>query len=229
MYINAEETAEETAESKGMSVSYTPLEEDSYLISPKFKASCWKILDLSEPDSPDWKRAVKIFYDRLNGRFLAPIKSIEEHADPRVKWFNGFSIIALDCLVIETLYQFYYGVDETDIGHNSAFWRFFKSSPYFSQHFTREKSSKFYSHFRCGLLHQGHTKEYSTIRVNQPKMVQFVDVREPSKGLIIDREKFHKALLNEIEHYRRRLLVPQSEEDFELRECFVMKMNFIVK
>ena len=125
MYINAEETAEE----KGMSGSYTPLEEDSYLISPKFKASCWKILDLSEPDSPDWKRAVKIFYDRLNGRFLAPIKSIEEHADPRVKWFNGFSIIALDCLVIETLYQFYYGVDETDIGHNSAFWRFLSQVP----------------------------------------------------------------------------------------------------
>jgi len=172
---------------------------------------------------------VDIFYDRINGRFLAPVEAIEKASDPKIRWFSGFTIIAIDCLIIETLYQFYNGVDETNIEHKKAFWCFFKQSSHFRTDFpSQEVAYKFYSHFRCGILHQAQTKMKSKIRINQDKMAQLSDPEDINQGLIIDRKKFHQALCDEIKDYVRKLKKPKSPEDYTLRKHFRQKMSFIV-
>ncbi len=135
--------------------------------------------------------------------------------------------MAIDCLIIETLYQFYSGVDETNIRHSEAFWCFFRQSPHFQPYFIKEISDKFYSHFRCGILHQAQTKMRSKVKIGQAKIVELVDTTDIKQGLIIDREKFHKALLDEVGDYITKLKKPKSPEDFTLREHFRQKMSFI--
>src|SRR5689334_14664061 len=135
-----------------------------FAISPSFNASHWRALNLQDEVSKDWTTAVDIFADRINGRFLKPIEAIENHDDIEIALFSGFAILALDCLIIETLHQFYSGSNETQGKHEDAFWDFFKSSARFNE-FDELKARMFYSHYRCGLLHQAQTKRRSKIRI----------------------------------------------------------------
>jgi hypothetical protein len=203
--------------------------DNNFWISPKYKANDWRRLNLDNSNNPDWIVAIDIFYDRIFGRFLSPIEAVENHSDENIRRFSGFTILAIDCLIIETLYQFYNGIDETDIDHQKAFWNFFKTSTYFKPHFTRRTAYKFYSHFRCGILHQAQTKMASKVRFAQDNMVQPVDPKDLNQGLIIDREKFHKALRDEIDDYIAKLKHPQSSQDLLLREKFKDKMVFVVR
>ncbi len=47
-----------------------PVKISDFRISPNFKSSKWNELDLRAKDSLDWKVAVDIFEDRIEGRFL---------------------------------------------------------------------------------------------------------------------------------------------------------------
>jgi hypothetical protein len=198
-------------------------------LSPKYDVNDWRKLDLDKTDGPGWSTAVDIFYDRIYGRFLAPVEAIENHPDDGIKRFCGFAVLAIDCLIIETLYQFYNGVNETNIRHKDAFWSFFHSSSHFNTHFTKDKSDKFYTHFRCGILHQAQTKRGSRVRIGQLQMVQMVDSNDLDKGLIIDRKQFHKALLDELQDYAERLRNPKTKGDYVLRDHFKSKMSFVSK
>jgi hypothetical protein len=200
---------------------------DTY-ISPRFTARHWKALDLSKGTNPDWARAVTIFLDRINGRFLAPIEVIRRHQMARIAEFSGFAILAIDCLLIETLVQFHRGEDKTSGWHGDAFAEFFTQSDQFRPHFdTKQKAHIFYSHFRCGILHQAQTKKRSLVRYGLPTMVQASVPGNIDDGLLLDRELFHAALLREIEDYAERVRSPRSDGDHVLRRHFIRKMNLI--
>ncbi len=74
-------------------------------ISPRYRVSDWKTLNLTTQS--DWRRAVRILEDRLNARFFDAVEAIDQQD------FAGFAVLALDCLLIETLQQFKEGADET--------------------------------------------------------------------------------------------------------------------
>jgi hypothetical protein len=188
-------------------------------ISPTYRRSHWQ----QALANNDWECMVSIFRDRMESRFLRPIRLIAN--DCHIGQFSGFSILALDCLIVETLNQFYSGVDETEGQHEMAFWKFFKNSDFFKGHFSRKKAFTFYSHFRCGLLHQAQTKKKSLVRIDQDTMVQSVE-KDISQGLIVDRALFHNALEREISSYMEKLR-EGGDKNRELRANFVKKMNII--
>ena len=99
-------------------------------ISPKYRASDYQSLNLHADKNDNWEKATDIFYDRINGRFLAPVDAIVDHDSYEIREFSGFSILAIDCLIIETLNQFYKGIDETSGENWKAFRDFFKGSKY---------------------------------------------------------------------------------------------------
>lgn len=198
-------------------------------ISPHYTTKDWKILDLSKPANADWQRAVDIFHDRIQGRFLAPIEAMRNHADQMIAEFSGFTILAIDCLLIETLGQFYKGIDQTPARqHEQHFIDFFQQSKYFSAHFNAATGAIVYKHFRCGILHQAQTKKKSKVRYGEPSMVQLVDPADINQGLIIDRDKLHLALLAEVSDYESLLRSPQSAVDHQRRSRFVQKWAYIV-
>ena len=202
-----------------MRKSIGPLDFEDISISPKYRKSHWQ----EALEKNDWERMVEIFKDRIEGRFLKPVRLIAKDRD--IGEFSGFSIMALDCLIIETLNQFYSGKDETEGEHRKAFWSFFKGSEFFKDHFSRKKAFTFYSHYRCGLLHQAQTKRKSVVRMDQETMIRSVE-SDILIGLVVDRLRFHEALEKEIQSYMDRLRIG-GEEHSRLRENFVTKMNII--
>ena len=95
-------------------------------ISPKYYQKDWNNLVLETRDSSDWDIAIKILEDRMYGRFLKQIDLLDNNPKRNVGVFAGFAIMALDCLLIETLEQFYKGKIRTGQGMDEkAFFNFF--------------------------------------------------------------------------------------------------------
>jgi len=199
-------------------------------ISPNFRASAYLDLNLKIDKNENWNIATKIFHDRIDGRYVAPIDAIVNHASYEIREFSGFAILAIDCLIIETLNQFYKGIDETTGKNWKAFRDFFCKSKYFKKEFPTSKICEiFYSHFRCGLLHQAQTKKQSKIRYGENSLVQLVDPADINKGLIVDRKLFHNAIKLEIKDYIEVLENPVTGRDMTLRGHFIKKMGFITE
>jgi hypothetical protein len=208
-------------------------------IAPNYRVGDWKSLNLSNASPPaDWDKAVSIFHDRMNGRFLAQIEALEKHQNPEILEFSGFAIVALDCLLIETLGQFYKGIEQTPnkpkspkgqpSPHAQHFIDFFLGSRHFSNQFDAMKGKLFYEHFRCGILHQAQTKKKSRIRFDLNIMAEYADAANPDQGLVLDRAKLHKALLDEISDYEGLLKTPQTPADDDKRKNFIKKWTYIV-
>ena len=181
-------------------------------ISPSYTDIDFKVAR----DDEKWEEMVVIFYDRLEGRFLKPIRLIEN--DMNIGMFSGFSILALDCLIIETLQQFYEGtIQSKNVG--DSFKNFLLQSKFFKFNFDKTKARTFYLDFRNGLLHQAQTKNRSLIQIKPKNMVTEIE-----GGLIINRKLFHRAIEDEINNYKKLLI---SGEDKIKRKNFIKKMNFI--
>lgn len=173
----------------------------------------YKALDFSK--EKDWQTAIQIFEDRIRGRFLDVVEHIKGYL------YAGFAIMALDCLLIETLEQFRQGMAETPYGSGNTYFKNFLTQTAFGEDFNEETADLFYTHIRNGILHQAEIKGSSRIRIDTPEMVQKA---EDGKGLIINRNLFHNRLVSVFEDYLENL---REGKDLTLRENFRKKMNAI--
>jgi hypothetical protein len=203
----------------------------SFSISKKYKNTCWTDLELLNEKNENWEKAILIIKDRFDSRFFSHIDLIKYDE------FSGFQIMSIDCLLIETLMQFYLGVDNTEISYKNCHWKafndFFKNSKHFKIDFKTnvemdEIWNTFYKHFRCGLLHQAQTKCKSRIKIFQPNFLELSNKNDIKEGLIIDRKLFHKKLVLEFEDYLQKLTDNGNNFKGEnLRINAINKMNFI--
>jgi hypothetical protein len=198
----------------------------------------WKSLALTSDD--DWKRAFEIFEDRIKYRYLDAIDALQENDDAHY-WEHqqrrfGFAMMALDCLLIETLAQFYDGLKDSDeareiLGlNNTDFYVRFLTEISFvlKSAFDKPKALAFYRTIRCGILHQAETKKNSTIRFfddkdysNEP-FTFLVD----GKSLRVHWSQFHPLVQSEFEIYLTHL---KANDVSGLRENFKRKMDFICR
>ena len=196
-------------------------------ISPKYYQQDWNNLVLKTRDAPDWDVAIDIFEDRMNGRFLKQIDLLDKNPKRNIGVFAGFAIMALDCLLIETLEQFYKGKIRTGKGMDEkAFFDFFQRSPKFKLFFdTQAKATIFYQQIRCGLLHQAQTKKKSTIHIRSEKMLQWVDPKKIDDGIKIQRRLFHDEVLT---IYNKYIVDLKDSKQLNLKRKFGRKMDHIV-
>jgi hypothetical protein len=169
-------------------------------ISSKHYCSQWTS-DLADRNSPIWSLGIEIIKDRFKARFFNPIKLLIEHDTREIRGNSGFLIMSIDCLLIETLNQFYLGLKSTDENYSGRNWEafrdFFRYSQYFPDFNKSDALSKlFFEQIRCGLLHQAESKVNSLINIKDPSnMVVAIDeANDYSKGVVINRNLFHKAL-----------------------------------
>ncbi|MCK4445635.1 MAG: hypothetical protein KAW56_00980 [Candidatus Marinimicrobia bacterium] len=199
----------------------------SFKISSHYDNESWTKLSIQDDLSPNWPKGIDIVKDRFESRFFNQINSIKDDE------FSGFVIMSIDCLLVETLMQFYLGIDSTEdqYSHNQkdSFKDFLKNSKHFATSFnTNEKCYTFYRHFRCGLLHQAQTKDKSKINICRPYLMKLIDEADVKKGMIIDRNKFHDNLILEFNDYIERL--EKNKLNFKngnLRINCLKKMNMI--
>ena len=204
--------------------------EEKMKISPKYKNEDWKKLNLTKKYSRNWETGANIVQDRINGRYLIQIDVLENNLKPEIWEFSGFLIMAVDCMVIETLNQFFLGIEDTNNKYRGRSWEsfrdFFNRSDYFKDYFNDNKAKIFYDHIRNGLLHQSQTKEKTLINIKEDEMIKKVNQDDINEGIIVNRKLFHKALLDEFKSYINNLKSKDSKYD-DMREKCIIKMNTI--
>ena len=185
-------------------------------ISPQYCVNDWRKLTFSTED--EWQRGINMLEDRIQSRFLDVINLIEREI------YAGFAVLALDCLLIETLQQFREGVFETPCGQSESYFTSFLTQGSFGRYFDEKMAKTFYRQIRCGVLHQAEVKGSSRILIRRgTPLVKYTNDR---KGLVINRKLFHQQLIHEFEDYINRLRQPSNQE---LRVNFKKKMDYICK
>jgi len=221
-------------------------------ISPTFFQKDWTDLDLSKNNLEDWKKAIEIFKDRIEGRYFKQIDVLDKNRDRSIGLFSGFAIMSLTCLLIETIEQFWTGniqssrkgktgemencftklfnSTKNEISNDAlTFFNFFQRSGNFKSFFdTPEKANIFYTKIRCGLLHQGQTKGKSLIhiRASEP-MLNWIDQENISEGISVQRRLFVKEVRVVYEKYISELENPNNL-NFR-RQTLEKKMKYIVQ
>jgi len=192
-------------------------------VSPRFTSDDWLCLDPA--NESDWPRALEIFGDRIEGRFLQPMRSIL-----RDKW-SGFAILALDSLLVETLQQFWEGVSRTPSKvstqgcpqlQSEAYFRAFLLGPLYQGGFSRQTARLFYKTIRCGILHQAEAEGSSRVR----RRGDAVALRPDRRGIVIHPVKFHQELERAVERY---LAILTDKTQTVRRQNFWQKMNYIAR
>ena len=204
----------------------SPYNEDQMSIAPgapRYKIADWKKLDLDTVNSQDWCKAIKILEARIRGRYLDPVDKLieyEEPIEPENRRF-GFTILAIDCLLIETLQAFIDGEKNTYQKTKRMFVKFLTERPSFSKHFKEKKlACRFYKDFRNGILHQAETRCGGLIWSVGPLLCN------TGTGMIINRTKFHEALKAEFDSYLTDL---KDTKQGELRQKFRQQMDYVVE
>jgi hypothetical protein len=177
----------------------------------------WKDLDFTQES--DWQKAIDIFENRIRGRFLDIIDLVSR------KNGAGFAVMALDCLLIETLQQFREGVDETPRGKSKEYFRHLLTQTSFKNDFDGDLANLFYEQIRCGILHQAEVKKSSKIQTrNDVPLIS----KDESGGVIINRRKFHEMMEEVFQEYID-VLRKNDPLNQPLRDNFHKKMDAICR
>jgi hypothetical protein len=181
-------------------------------ISPRYTSRDWQVLDSSNPE--DWSKAADVVRDRLDGRFL------RFASDCLKDTHSGFVVLAIDCLLAETIQQFMDGVTNGQ-GRSAEMVKRFLKGKRFQPDFDAEARKAFYQDIRCGLLHQAEAKRMWLIRRRQSALLQKV---ADGQGYIVDVERFHAGLQDTLSDYLKLISEPTSSL---LRSNLWTKMNHI--
>jgi hypothetical protein len=85
-------------------------------IAPGVEATIWHGLKLDDPQSGDWDSAVGILSARIHERYIAPVDFLvaSEAAKLPSDRRYGFMVLAVDCMLVETLGAFMEGFEDTE-------------------------------------------------------------------------------------------------------------------
>jgi len=199
-----------------------------------------KLKVLMEKDNDAaWKCAITVFERRIRERYLACIEALiaaDSRADvdvpddapgdcstlpndgPTGATVPGFAIMALSCLLVETLHSF-----RVESGSNEQRFREFLKLNAFGEAFAQPgMAEKFLKGVRNKLLHQAKTEQWIIRREKNNGMI----VERRDGRYIVYRNCFFKAVSEEFARYLEDLRKPGQTE---LRALFKKKMNDIVK
>lgn len=200
--------------------------QDNYIAGWKTAAD-WQSLRvrLLASASGAWDEAFTTFFEtRLNLRYLHPIKVLQDNGTFQGE---GFSIVAIQCSLVEFLESTAQGVNYRYLRRGEAlapyeykasqnvFVAFLRDRAPLSATFDEASAQDFYINVRCGLLHEARTKNGWRIWAKGPSGIVANVVER-----IVYRDNFQDALLEYIQGYGQRL--PHQPV---LQQAFIRKFD----
>lgn len=195
---------------------------DAY-ISVNYKKEEYMFLELSpySTNSNSWRRAIDIFEDRIEGRYLKVLSNLMYQNN---LMRDGFVIMAVNCLLLETLLQFKMGWDETPSGQNKRSYTIFLKEAFPTVFKTNKSAEKFYTDIRCGILHSAQTKKKSKLTFDKNYVIDLVNY-ENEDYIYVDVYNMTQVIEKYYLNYVRNLKIEKHNDRFN----FVKKMDYICK
>jgi hypothetical protein len=182
-----------------------------FWISPRYRASQWTALQLDPGDEVDWLRAVDIVENRIMGRFVRWVDCIA------ARRFSGFAVVALDCLLLETLIGFMTG--EPSKGPDALLTKKIGNGEF---NFSDEQARLFRENVRNAVIHDTETRHGWIIR---PGTSDGQILTSQAEGISLNRDAFHSALARELGAWLAKL----RAGDKTLRKHMRDRMDQIIK
>lgn len=214
-------------------------------------------------DGADWRCAVDVFERRIRERFLSCIEALQEadskldvevsdeapancstlpEDDGAAVVVPGFSIMALCCLLVETLQSFRTAshpaatIDTTctfpdgpcirpESGTTVAFIIFLQRPSFGNEFVDHAVAKSFVTGVRNGILHEAETRRWAIWR-DEPKERMIALLPGSPHRYAVNRTAFYAAVKAEFLSYIDEL---RNASDEALRRRFVKKMNDIAK
>ncbi len=196
-----------------------------------------KTLEVGKPEN--WEQAYKTFFvTRIKTRYFEPIRLLQKHGKNEGE---GFSIVALQCSLIEFLASIRDGViceelktkdcsqegcsgkiiiNENYVSSAKIFKKFLKNNEPFNAGFSStDKTDSFYSDVRCALLHDARTKGGWKIRAksNSDAIISWSGSNQEK---ILYRNNLQSAFEQYIKNYEEELKI-----DKNLQKAFIAKFD----
>ncbi|MGB6194056.1 MAG: gamma-glutamylcyclotransferase family protein [Terracidiphilus sp.] len=191
-------------------------------LASDFTVGCYEKLrqrlTVTPPDDDAWRKVVCAMQRRIEERFLRPIQELARFDDEDVLPFRpGFAILALDCLLIDTIQSFREGRAETGEVSPAVSFKAFLKSPRFANFKSKDRGD-FFGYVRNAILHNGETRKDWKIRIDTKLMLE----RNPSTGTrTINRQQFHAAVSEEF----RDLVTLLLSGDAPARESLLRRLD----
>lgn len=176
-----------------------------------------------------WQPLIDFFWERYNKRYFDQIEVLQNHPDYNIRNNCGFLIASIDCILIETLEQYYSGKDESDGNKlHDPFYKFFSRVDAFKNVIKENgDAGRFAGLIRSGLLHQSKTKKASIInRKSKTPVLDWIDEKDKNKGFKLNRDKFHKIVFNQ---YQKLIDNIKKPENSDLRKKFKSKLRTLIE
>lgn len=175
-----------------------------------------------------WKEVHQEFFlKRLSLRYLNPIETLQERGN---REGEGFSIVALQCVLLEFLASTVKGKsylhnhkpktppDPKDPFYSNSkelFVEFLHTYSPFKSSFNRKTAEDFYTGVRCGLVHEARTKNGWIIRANKSSK-NMIDLKSKK----VNRYALQDAIIDFLKWYEKELLTNKS-----VQEAFIVKFD----
>lgn len=174
---------------------HQPATHDKSAIKLSTNVTLKKYLELLNEQEKSKVKIAEFVHERLTERYITPMLHVPKD------YKNGFSIMANCCLLIETYQCFQLGLKDTVArGKGKEVFRdFFNDEPLFTA-FT-DMGESFYDSVRCGILHQGETKNGWTITRNSSASLF------DKSQLRINANRFIIKLKDTLDNYKVKLIV----------------------
>ncbi len=191
-----------------------------------------------------WEQAFCLFRKRIHDKFIKPIDNIIQL---KSNSGEGFTVITILCVLIETFASFKYGKvfnhrynDQKDPLYQykdsrMIFVDFLHDENIFENHFyIFENGDKifdkpfsaddFYSNVRCALVHEGRTRKKWTINVRPKNISDNIFIKEIGGKYKIFRTVMHISLKKYVDDYLNELRKPDNDNG---RKYFGRKMDHV--
>jgi len=203
-----------------------------------YEARKWAALNvrLEQGDRDAWDEAIGVFERRIEERYLRCVdRLLEQDTQENLNTAPGFTVMAICCLLIDTLNGFY-GKPRSEPEKcpvckrrpppdtRRAFVDFLTSSTHFHRDFDRNAASDFSQNVRNAVLHSAETRSGWLIRKDEPAE-RIVEKKGPHHYLL-NRTRFFAALRREFSDYLNRL---RAGGENGLRRRFRDRMTEICK
>ncbi|MEK6967468.1 MAG: hypothetical protein AABX51_02450 [Nanoarchaeota archaeon] len=180
--------------------------DDKTAVSPLFKLNDLLIAR----NQNDNGKLIEIITDRIYGWYIEPTKLLSRQRN------NGFLVMAIICILLDTLSQFYYGSNQSNRSNFKNFLRDFNSRFTLPASNSRDCADVFYKGFRCGILHEAKISEGEingsarfAINWKNNKLIVNPDL------LLKQVDKYYKNYLKKLKR-NERLVEFQNKIDFYL-------------